>query len=68
MGEGDVAYRNIDYGRILFDQIFNFIILMLIVQLLAGIIIDTFGELRTQMHEIEEDSQSNCFVCGQEKK
>lgn len=37
---------DISYGRIIFDNVFNFIVMMLIAELLAGIIIDKFSELR----------------------
>ena len=37
---------NIDYWRILYDNLFNFIVMMLVVELIAGIIIDKFSELR----------------------
>ena len=36
----------INYPRLLLDNLFNFIVLMLIANLLAGIIIDKFGKLR----------------------
>jgi inositol 1,4,5-triphosphate receptor type 1 len=42
----EVSQYDIQYKRILFDNIFNFLILMLVAELLAGIIIDTFGKLR----------------------
>jgi hypothetical protein len=36
------------YGRIIFDNVFNIIIIILVMQMLAGIIIDKFGDLREQ--------------------
>ena len=39
--------------------------MMLISELLAGIIIDKFGEMRSDAERIEEDSKSFCFICGQ---
>ena len=66
---GQAAYEdgtsNIDGYRVLFDNAFNFIIMMLISELLAGIIIDKFGEMRSDAERIEEDSKSFCFICGQ---
>ena len=42
----DKNESSVSYARIIFDNVFNFIIMMLIVELLAGIIIDKFSELR----------------------
>lgn len=36
----------IDYGRIAYDNIFTFILIILIIQMISGIIIDRFGALR----------------------
>ena len=38
----------VDVEEFLVDNLFNFLILMLISQLLAGIIIDKFGDLRDE--------------------
>lgn len=32
--------------------------------IVAGIIIDTFGSLREEDHEKQEDIKSKCFICG----
>jgi inositol 1,4,5-triphosphate receptor type 1 len=64
-GDDDVTRGNIDYWRILFDNAFNLIIMILIVELIAGIIIDKFGDLRGRNLAISEDSSSNCFICGE---
>ena len=29
-----------------------------------GIIVDTFGELRDEKFQIEDDQASNCFICS----
>ena len=66
--DSGVHGSNISYYRILFDNVFNFIVLILVVELLAGIIIDTFATLREQSHDREDDSTSRCFICGQSKE
>ena len=30
----------------------------------AGLIIDAFGELRSQLEQVKEDMESSCFICG----
>ena len=31
---------------------------------LSGLIIDAFGELRSQLEQVKEDMESSCFICG----
>ena len=54
----------ISYSRIIFDNLFNFVVLMLIVELLAGIIIDKFSELRESNEKKIEEFSNACFICG----
>jgi len=51
-GNGHVAYY-FNSRRILFDNMFNLIIVILIIQIVAGIIIDTFTSLRQKQEAIE---------------
>jgi inositol 1,4,5-triphosphate receptor type 1 len=41
---------------------------MLIANLLAGIIIDKFGQLRDQQEEIKKDMLGYCFICGRDRE
>lgn len=43
------------YGRVAFDQLFNFIVLILIIEIVSGIIIDTFSNLRERQQNILDD-------------
>jgi hypothetical protein len=52
------------WGRIVFDNLFNFIILILIIQIISGIIIDTFSNLREKQEYVNEDVVNRCFICG----
>eukprot|EP00347_Sterkiella_histriomuscorum_P002926 403366261 len=61
-------YNYINYGRVLFDQIFNFIILILIIQIISGIIIDTFSNLREKQKYIADDLANKCFICGMSRE
>ena len=58
---------SIDMGRVFYDNLFNFIIIILITEIMAGIIIDKFADLRQAQERIEEDSSSRCFICGQSR-
>lgn len=37
---------------------------MVLLNLISGIIIDTFGELRDEMNERSIDKNTICFICG----
>ena len=52
-------------GRLFFDQLSNFVLLILIVQILAGLIIDKFGQMREASENMEEELKSNCIICGE---
>ena len=54
-----------DVGRLFFDQISNLVLLILIVQILAGLIIDRFGQIREASENMEEELKSNCIICGE---
>jgi len=51
-------------GRAIFDITFFMLIIIISLNVIFGIIIDTFGQLRDQRNEMEEDMQSICFICG----
>jgi hypothetical protein len=56
------------WGRFFFDYLFNLIIAVLLVEILSGIIIDKFGELREANEEKQKDAMNECFICGQERE
>jgi len=47
-----------------FNLSFFVIIIIIILNVVFGIILDTFGELRDERAAIEEDIRSTCFVCS----
>uniref|UniRef100_A0A6A7G5P7 Inositol 1,4,5-trisphosphate receptor n=5 Tax=Hirondellea gigas TaxID=1518452 RepID=A0A6A7G5P7_9CRUS len=51
-------------GRVLFDMLFFFIIIIIILNLIFGVIIDTFADLRSEKQQKEHTLQNNCFICG----
>jgi len=50
--------------RIIYDASFFFIVIIILMNILFGIIIDTFGELRSKANSIQEDIENKCFICG----
>ena len=49
---------SVSWGRFFYDYIFNLIVAILLVEILSGIIIDKFGELREENEEKLKDSMN----------
>ena len=65
--EGDPP-NQFSFGRIVFDNLFNLVLVILLIQILSGIIIDTFAKLREKRDAITEDDRRECFVWGKTKE
>ena len=69
-GMGDVLVpevysgTSIFTGRLVYDLAFFVLVTVIIMNLVLGIIVDTFSELRSNRAELEEDQTNKCFVCG----
>jgi len=50
--------------RIVFDITFFFFVIIILLAILQGLIIDAFGELRSQLQSVVDDMEANCFICG----
>lgn len=55
------------FGRIIYDLTFFILIKILLLNLIFGMIIDGFGNLRDQKTSDLEDSKNICFICGIER-
>lgn len=55
------------YLRMLYDFMNFLILIILFLNIVFGIILDTFGELREKRDAIEEDQLGKCFICGLEQ-
>lgn len=53
--------------RVLFDLSFFVLIIILLLNVIFGMIIDAFGELRDQKTANENDKKNVCFICGVER-
>jgi len=54
-------------GRVVFDLSFFILMIILLLNLIFGMIIDAFGDLRDQKTSNEEDEKNVCFICGIER-
>uniref|UniRef100_A0AAF5RY03 Inositol 1,4,5-trisphosphate receptor n=5 Tax=Wuchereria bancrofti TaxID=6293 RepID=A0AAF5RY03_WUCBA len=68
-GIGDVL-RNVApneesfLSRIVYDLTFFIVIIIIVLNLVFGVIIDTFGDLRAERNEKVNQLRNNCFICG----
>ncbi|KAL3982635.1 RIH domain family protein [Acanthocheilonema viteae] len=68
-GIGDVL-RNVApheesfLSRIVYDLTFFIVIIVIVLNLVFGVIIDTFGDLRAERNEKVDQLRNNCFICG----
>lgn len=56
------------YSRFFFDNIFNLLVIQILLNIVSGIIIDEFGELKDKLQDRKEDMNSQCFICGIERE
>eukprot|EP00760_Papus_ankaliazontas_P031379 PhM_4_TR5257/c0_g1_i1/m.41768 len=50
--------------RLVYDMSFFVLVVVILMNIVFGIIIDTFAELRSRKQRIEEDIRTRCFICG----
>lgn len=55
------------YARVVYDLLFFFVMILLVLNMIFGVIIDTFADLRTEKQQREEVLRNTCFVCGLER-
>ena len=53
-----------DYGRVIYNMLYIFVIIILCKEIISGIIIDTFKELRQYQEEKDKQKTEYCFLCG----
>jgi inositol 1,4,5-triphosphate receptor type 1/inositol 1,4,5-triphosphate receptor type 3 len=59
--------ESINYPRFIYDNLFNVLLVILIVEIISGIIIDTFGALREEHNKITESIENKCMICGKNR-
>eukprot|EP00656_Telonema_subtile_P005039 TRINITY_DN12291_c0_g2_i1.p1 TRINITY_DN12291_c0_g2~~TRINITY_DN12291_c0_g2_i1.p1 ORF type:complete len:586 (-),score=129.96 TRINITY_DN12291_c0_g2_i1:222-1979(-) len=51
-------------GRLIYDNLFNILMLVLLLNIIFGITIDTFAELRAEKEQQKEDQFNSCTICS----
>ncbi|KAK2174947.1 hypothetical protein NP493_759g01031 [Ridgeia piscesae] len=54
-------------ARIIYDLLFFFIVIIIVLNLIFGVIIDTFADLRSEKQQKDEILRNTCFICGLER-
>ncbi|XP_019353889.1 inositol 1,4,5-trisphosphate receptor type 2 isoform X3 [Alligator mississippiensis] len=54
-------------ARVVYDLLFYFIVIIIVLNLIFGVIIDTFADLRSEKQKKEEILKTTCFTCGLER-
>ena len=55
------------HTKLIFTASFHIIVIVIMLNIVFGIIIDTFAELRDEKKSIFEDQEDKCFICNMEK-
>ena len=51
-------------ARVIYDMLFFFVVIIIVLNLIFGVIIDTFADLRSEKQLKEEILKNSCFTCG----
>ncbi|KAK2113535.1 Inositol 1,4,5-trisphosphate receptor type 3 [Saguinus oedipus] len=55
-------------ARVVYDLLFFFIVIIIVLNLIFGVIIDTFADLRSEKQKKEEILKTTCFICAVTQK
>ena len=55
------------FTRLVYDNLYNIILMIVMISIISGIIIDKFAEMRDEQNEQDEDIENVCFVCHIER-
>ena len=58
---------SLNLARFFFDNLFNVVLCILVVEIISGIIIDTFGALREEHNKITDSIENKCMICGKNR-
>lgn len=57
----------LNIGRLMYDNTYNIIIMIIMLNIVQGIIIDTFAVLREAHERNTMDRENKCYICGIER-
>ena len=53
--------------RVIYDLTFFFVVIIIVLNLIFGVIIDTFADLRSEKQQKDEILRNTCFICGKQR-
>merc|ERR1711988_421907 len=66
-GVGDLMSHTLSFDRVVVDLLYFMIVLVILLNIVFGIIIDTFSDLRNKKLERLHDTTEICFICGKDR-
>ncbi|XP_045539677.1 inositol 1,4,5-trisphosphate receptor [Papilio machaon] len=68
-GIGDIllapaSFEPLFVARVVYDLLFYFVVIVIVLNLIFGVIIDTFADLRSEKQQKELILKNTCFICG----
>ena len=60
LGESDLGHM---FRRFVFDVVWWLLITLLLVNMVAGIIIDSFAQIREEENRVRAQLSTKCFIC-----
>ncbi|CAG5037493.1 unnamed protein product [Parnassius apollo] len=68
-GIGDIlrapaSFEPLFVARVVYDLLFFFVVIIIVLNLIFGVIIDTFADLRSEKQQKELILKNTCFICG----
>lgn len=63
-GYGCIMQEPLFAARVVYDLLFFFVVIIIVLNLIFGVIIDTFADLRSEKQRKEEILKTTCFICG----
>lgn len=56
--------QSLYFPRVLLDLIYFAIVVLVIRNIIGGVIVDAFGDMRVQKQQLDEELNQKCFICG----
>ena len=60
----ELGVSELSYQRLLYDFLYNVLLIVVLLNIVFGVIIDRFAALRTQHKEKMDDMANRCFICS----
>lgn len=67
LGKIEFADKEAYYEVMVYDLTFFLSVTIIILNIILGIIIDTFAQLRDQKKFIEDNIRNKCFICDEDR-